>query len=282
MNRAAAPTLPTRFTRAVAARVEAFTRTASQLPGVQDAVQDNHDQNRWWPTTITDPRVRMLAAGWSARVSYRMVDTYARVVRDAAELGFDTLTTLPEDELLDLVRPLGLPDARLAYLHSLAEFLASHDPSHHLTASTKEWIAQFAGSVQQASYKVAQCALLCARGYHCGIIPVDSGMVTKLAPVLGLRLPAGNTAHEHMRNLLEASVNDRPDAFRTMAADADYKITIPSGAPPTWFVHLVLIYTKRLYLNRPGPALCPRRPVCPKITGCAHRSSAPSGQRSAS
>ena len=37
---------------------------------------------------------------------------------------------------------------------------------------------------------------------------------------------------------------------------------------PTWFAHLVLIYFKRLYLNRPAPELCPRRPACPELLEC--------------
>ena len=43
---------------------------------------------------------------------------------------------------------------------------------------------------------------------------------------------------------------------------------IPEDADPTWFVHLVLIYFKRLYLNRPGPRLCQLRPACQAFLDC--------------
>ncbi|MEV0177236.1 hypothetical protein AB0I00_39830 [Streptomyces sp. NPDC050803] len=119
-----------------------------------------------------------------------------------------------------------------------------------------------------ASYKIAQCAALYARGYHCGIIPVDSGMVTKLTPALGFTLPSGPAAHEHLRTLLEHAVARHTDALRTLAADQD--VTIPAEAAPAWWTHLTLIYFKRLYLNRPPARPCPCRPTCAALTDCTH------------
>jgi hypothetical protein len=258
------------FSSAVAEKVAAFTAKAATLPGVKEAVEANHDENRWWPTSISDPRTRMLIAGWSTRVSYAMVDAYARVAARTDDLGFDAVAALNQEELRELVYPLGLPDARMAYLRSLAAFLDGQSVADLAALPAGQLIFRLAAEVNQASFKVAQCAVLYARGYHCGIIPVDSGMVTKLAPALGLRLPTGPAAHEAMRLLLEAAVADRPGAFRRVAADGDFKITIPEKATPTWFAHLVLIYTKRLYLNRPGPRLCPRRPICPELIDCPH------------
>ncbi|MFE9424301.1 hypothetical protein ACFYNO_15185 [Kitasatospora sp. NPDC006697] len=256
-------------------RVHRLVARAAGLPDVQAEVEANHDENRWWPTTITDPRVRMLAAGWSTRVSYRMVETYARVIRAADTRGFDKLIAATDTELTELVRPLGLPQTRIDYLHSLAGLLQNWeqegiDPTSS-AASSDELIGDFAGRVRGASYKVAQCALLTARGYHCGIIPVDSGMVTKLAPALGIALPLGAVAHERMRHVLEAAVHARAADFRALIAEHEYRVNVPDDVEPTWWVHLVLIYFKRLYLNGPSPRLCRNRPVCTKIVDCTHR-----------
>jgi endonuclease III len=260
------------LTSTLSDRVFDVVAHVAALPDVQEAVEANHDDNRWWPRHITDPRMRMLVAGWSSRVSYSMVDTYARVVADANTLGFDTMAGLPDNQLTDLVRPIGLPAARIRYLRSLTDFLnqlAEEGTDPH-TVDIDELINRFAAEVRQASFKVAQCAVLYARGYHCGVMPVDSGMVTRLAPVLGLTLPLGSVAHERMRTVLQACVHDRPDEYRHIADQHGYAVTIPDTVVPTWWAHLVLIYFKRLYLNRPGPRLCPVRPACRQVVDCPH------------
>jgi hypothetical protein len=242
------------------------------LPELKAAVEANHDNNRWWPTTLVDPRMRMLVAGWSTRVSYSMVDVYAHVVTQADRIGYDQIARTNDDMIANLVRPIGLPAARLTYLRSLTAFLTrlEGEGTDPLVSDVDMIISRFAAEVQQASFKVAQCAMLYARGYHCGIIPVDSGMVTKLAPVLGLCLPAGPMAHEHMRLRLQACVADRPDDYRDIARTLGYQVAIPSEATPTWWVHLMLIYFKRLYLNRPKPGVCQARPVCDTVIDCVH------------
>src|ERR1022692_1660057 len=87
---------------------------------------------------------------------------------------------------------------------------------------------------------------LSARCYHCGIIPVDSGMVHGLAPCLGITLPAGAVAHEQLRKLLESCATAHAGSYRDLAFRLGYGINIPTGCVPTWFLHLVLIYFKRL------------------------------------
>jgi hypothetical protein len=245
-----------------------FVAQVADEPDVKAAVEANHDENRWWPTSIADQRLRMVVAGWSTRVSYRMVDSYASVVTEAARLGFDALAALPDSAVRTLVRPLGLPDARVGYLRSLAEFLCATDSGDLLGSDANEFIVRVAANVSHAGYNVAQCATLYARGYHCGIIPVDSGMVSKLAPCLGLPLPGSAIAHERMRHVLEASVIERAADYRRLAEERRYAVTLPEAAAPTWWVHLVLIYFKRLYCNKPSPRLCPRRPVCAAVLDC--------------
>ncbi|MEO3810758.1 hypothetical protein ABGB17_17290 [Sphaerisporangium sp. B11E5] len=255
-------------------RVHRLVTRAAALPDVQAEVEANHDENRWWPTSITDPRMRMLAAGWSTRVSYRMVSTYAQVIAAADAQGFDRLIAATDAELSELVRPIGLPRTRIDYLRSLAELLRNWDKEGIDPTSEADCdalILDFAQRVRGASYKVAQCAMLTALGYHCGIIPVDSGMVSKLAPALGIRLPSSAIAHEVFRHTLEAAVHARSADYRSLPAELGYRVTIPGEVVPTWWVHLVLIYFKRLYLNGPAPQLCARRPVCTKVVACTHR-----------
>jgi hypothetical protein len=260
-------------TRTNTRRLASFTARVALLNDVRHDVEANHDNNRWWPTSVTDPRMRMLAAGWSTRISYNMIGTYRAVISRADSYGFDQLIQLPDAVLADMVRPLGLPGTRIRYLQSLAAFVDRTDLVLDLaTADLDVLIERFAGEVDQASYKVAQCAVLYARGYHCGVIPVDSGMITRLAPVLGLEVGSGPIAHEQMRHTLQTAVNDNPDYYRRLAGDLGYQVTIPADAAPTWWLHLVLIYFKRHYLNRIHPQLCENRPVCSRVLDCTHRS----------
>ncbi|MEU3183034.1 hypothetical protein ABZ707_02290 [Streptomyces sp. NPDC006923] len=253
-----------------------MVQRAAALPEVRQEVEANHDNNRWWPLSVSDTRLRMLAAGWSTRVSYRMIGTYSGVITAANAAGFDALAAGTDAELAELVTPLGLTRARVDYFRSLSELTErwakdSVDPLAR-DADHSALIQRFAEEVSGASYKVAQCALLYARGYHCGIIPVDSGMVTKLAPVLGLDLPGGPVAHEHLRHLLEGAVRARAEDIRSLIGHQRYAVTIPADALPTWCAHLVLIYFKRLYLNRPADRLCRERPVCATAIDCDHTS----------
>lgn len=264
--------LTTELTPELAASVYGAVRRISALADVKAAVEANHDENRWWPTTVADPRMRMAVAGWSTRVSYAMVDTYARVVNHADALGFEKLADSTNADLARLVGPLGLVTARIGYLRSLSRFLEdlAAEGLDPLGCDTDALIGQFASKVSYASYKVAQCAVLYSRGYHCGIIPVDSGMVTKLAPALGIHLPSGAVAHERMRALLQACLHDRATDYRRLVGEHGYAVSVPADAAPSWWLHLVLIYFKRLHLNRPGPRLCPRRPLCDQIIDCGH------------
>jgi hypothetical protein len=251
-------------------RMYSLVACAARQPDVQEAVETNHDDNSWWPLSVADWRIRMTVAGWSTRVSYSMIGTYASVVSRADSLGWGYLTALDDAAVGALVRPLGLVDSRIGYLRSLAEFVGNANAADIDLADIRaeELVRLLAARVRGASYKVAQCAALYARDYHCGIIPVDSGMVSRLAPFLGIRLAPGPVAHEQLRHQLQAGVSVMAAPYKELASGLGYKVQIPDDAAPTWFVHLVLIYFKRLYLNRPGPRLCPRRPACDRFLDC--------------
>lgn len=267
--------MPTDLAPELAGRVYALVARAAGQHDIRAAVEANHDDNRWWPQSVADWRVRMAVAGWSTRVSYAMVNTYSAVVAQANSMGWEGLTALDDQAISALVRPLGLAASRVGYLRSLAAFLGDADAAGADLPGMDagDLIRMLAGSIQGAGYKVAQCAALYARGYHCGIIPVDSGMVSRLAPFLGVSLPSGPIAHEQFRGLLEAATIAMASAYRDLAARLGYQVQIPAGADPTWLVHLVLIYFKRLYLNRPRPGLCPLRPACDAFLDCQCASS---------
>lgn len=251
-------------------RVYSLVATAAAQPDVRAAVEANHDDNRWWPRSVSDWRVRMTVAGWSSRVSYAMIGTYSGVVARADALGWEGLTALDDRAATTLVRPLGLAASRVGYLRSLAGLISQAEAADTDLESMHagDLVRLLAATVRGAGYKVAQCATLYARGYHCGIIPVDSGMVTRLAPFLGIELSPGPTAHEQLRHILEADTSAMAGEFRDLSARLGYQVAIPGDADPTWFVHLALIYFKRLYLNRPGPRLCQLRPACSAFLDC--------------
>ncbi|GIF45227.1 hypothetical protein [Actinoplanes xinjiangensis] len=250
-------------------RLTRLVTLAAAQDDVTTDVQANHDENRWWPTWITDYRMRMLVAGWSTRISYTMINTYSAVVTRSAHLGFDALKDMPDDEIVRIIQPLGLPAARIGYLRSLTDFLDGRADDYLLDGDATTVIADFATNVAHASYKVAQCSLLYARGYHCGIIPVDSGMITRLAPALGLCLSSGAIAHEQMRLYLETHADTHGDHYRQLIYHQQ-AIALPARADPAWWLHLMLIYFKRRYLNQPHPRICGQRPFCDQIMDCAH------------
>lgn len=235
---------------------------ASKFDDVRAEVYANHDNNRWWPTDVADWRLRILLAGWSTRVSYYMIGSYAGVVRECNELGFDSIRNLSKDSLANLVKPLGLFNARWTYYESACAFIDQIGSKSALNlTSNDDLIERFQSSVDGAGYKVAQCAVLYAKGYHCGIMPVDSGMVEMLAPCFGEPLPSGAVAHELIRNALEEFVQANPPLCRKLIFENGYdRLTIPDQSPPTWWAHLVLIYYKRLYWNKNKSSILIRKP----------------------
>lgn len=235
-------------------------RTCDSLADVHQEVILNHDNNRWWPTTIQDWRLRMVIAGWSTRVSYNMIKTYQQVVHNASRIGYDELCRMSDAELQDLVGSLGLFNARNQYLRSLAKFIEEivSGTGLLLEIPNDNLIEIFAKKVKGANYKVAQCAALYAKGYHCGIFPVDSGMKNMLGPCLGLHLPEGAIAHEVMRKQIEKILNARSCEYYQLALQTGYEgLAIPKEKAPIWWAHLVLIYFKRLYCNKRSPYQCP-------------------------
>jgi thymidylate kinase/endonuclease III len=234
----------------------------SKLPEVKMEVKKNHDDNLWWPLYVSDWRLRMVVAGWSSRISYNSIAHYKKVVSDVNNLGYEKLCNLSDPELRDLIGSLGLFKIRRDYLHSLCSFIEENQKIglSLLDISNDKLIGLIAEKVRGASYKVAQCAVLYAKGYYCGVFPIDSGMKDMLGPCIGMRLPSGSKAHEAMRKQLEGMLsNEYEDMKRIINKNGYSDLNIPQNQSPVWWSHLVLIYFKRMYCNKRKPKNCPLR-----------------------
>ena len=83
---------------------------------VQKEVMKNFADNLWWPACIEDSRLRLLIGGLSSRISYSMIDTYRAVIFRIAESGYQAICAMSDDELTELIRPLGLFHTRVSYI----------------------------------------------------------------------------------------------------------------------------------------------------------------------
>lgn len=242
------------------AKLLAVIEHCARLPDVRTEVRKNHDDNLWWPLAVKDWRLRMLFAGWSTRISYNMISSYQRVVTAASSLGYDALCMLPDVELQHVITPIGLFGTRKEYLYSLRRFVEDLQTTYAapLDLPNDELISLMAARVKGAGFKVAQCAVLYAKGYHCGIFPIDSGMKDMLGPCLGMHLPSTPAAHEVMRHSIERILRSHASELHRIVADTGYDdLCIPHDQAPLWWAHLVLIYFKRRYCNKKTPAMCP-------------------------
>lgn len=249
----------------------AALRDCSGREDVLREVRKNHVDNLWWPRSVTDWRMRMLVAGWSTRVSYQHLSHYEAVVRRVSAIGWDSLIRMSDGDVLGCVSSLGLSEARLAYFHSLARFVRKkEDVPEWLSRANDGLIEEFATEVEGAGYKVAQCAVLYAKGYDCGIIPIDSGMVEMLAPLVPVRLPKSAISHEIVRQWVEYLVGLEIPEVSAIASRAGFPGLTDFGSL-AWWTHLVLIYYKRAYWNRgikAGPFRKPDASSVPTIAPC--------------
>ena len=66
-----------------------IVKTMASQPDVMNAVIKSHDDNPWWPMSITDWRMRMIVAGLSTRVSFRMLHIYKNVIAEFSKLTYE-------------------------------------------------------------------------------------------------------------------------------------------------------------------------------------------------
>lgn len=237
-------------------KLERILTICSSDDNVKAEVIKNHDNNLWWPTDVTDKRMRLLIAGLSTRISYNMIATYQQVIANLNKYSYTEIVNMDDESLSRIVAPLGLLNARMTYLKSMICFIENfYDRIEKY--SNEELIVLISKSVHGASYKVAQCCVLYYRGYYCGVMPVDSGMKDVLLPCIGFTGHKGSIAHEILRKKLEEIVT-KLDLERIIVQNGyNGLITIPKDTPLTWWAHLVLIYFKRFYCNKHKPDQCP-------------------------
>lgn len=232
----------------------------SDLPDVKSDVIKNHDNNLWWPIEIEDYRKRLLIAGLSTRISYNMINSYRNVINDLNEYSYEQIKEMSEEEIINIIKGLGLSNTRYKYLKSMIDFIEKYN-NDLMTKSNDELIELIANNVSGASYKVAQCCVLYMRGYYCGIMPVDSGMKDIELPCLGFSKYNNAIGHDLLRKQLQQLVenNDMEDIIKKNGYD---KLNISNFKNATWWVHLVLIYFKRHYCNKHNPSECPLASQC--------------------
>lgn len=167
---------------------------------------DNNEHLRW-SLEVGDYRKRLLIAGLSTRISYNMIDSYRKVINDLNSYTYDEIKNMMKDEIINIIKGLGLSNARYKYLSSIIDFIEKYD-NEIKTLSNDELIKLIADNVNSASYKVAQCYVLYIRGYYSGITPVDSGMKDVELPCLGFEQHKNALGHDILEKELETIAKD--------------------------------------------------------------------------
>lgn len=227
----------------------------SSLDDVKDDLFKNHDNNMWWPLEVEDYRKRLLIAGLSTRISYNMINSYRKVIDDLNSFTYEEIKNMNEEELIGIIKGLGLSNTRYKFLRTMIDFIELHEEELKIK-SNDELIKLISDNVNGASYKVAQCCVLYMRGYYCGIMPVDSGMKDVELPCMGFEKYKNAIGHDIFRKQLqELIVNNN---LRDVIINNGYEeLNIPDYSNATWWAHLVLIYFKRHYCNKHNPKNCP-------------------------
>lgn len=227
----------------------------SSLDDVKEDLFKNHDNNMWWPLEVEDYRKRLLIAGLSTRISYNMINSYRKVIDNLNSFTYEEIKNMNEDELISIIKGLGLSNTRYKFLRTMIDFIELHEDELK-TKSNDELIKLISDNVNGASYKVAQCCVLYMRGYYCGIMPVDSGMKDVELPCMGFEKYKNAIGHDVLRKQLqELVVNNN---LRDVIINNGYEeLNIPDYSNATWWAHLVLIYFKRHYCNKHNPKNCP-------------------------
>lgn len=227
----------------------------SKQESVKKDVLLNHDNNLWWPLSITDYRMRLVIAGLSTRISYNMIQTYRNVITTLSRYQYEDIVSMDKDQLINIIQKLGLPNTRYNYMQSMIKFINSN--SEYFWQKENDFlISEIANNVYGASYKVAQCCVLYCKGYYCGVMPVDSGMKDILLPCIGFEKRNSSIAHDILRKQLENTVQGIN--FKNIIFNNGYgQLNIKDYTNATWWVHLVLIYYKRNFCNKHIGKKCP-------------------------
>ena len=220
----------------------------SKQEDVKEEVHRNHDNNKWWPKEIIDYRKRLLIAGLSTRISYNMIDTYQKVIQKFDIYSYEQICTMDEETLKDIIRPLGLTKSRMTYIKSMIGFIEKNEEIIN-ELSNNELIELIAKEVNGASFKVGECCTLYMRGYYCGVMPVDSGMKDIELPCMGFDYIKSAKGNKILSDEISEIV--KRNDFKKIIKENGYEdLNIENMNNPTWLIHLILIYYKRLYCNK--------------------------------
>lgn len=220
----------------------------SKQEDVKKEVYKNHDNNKWWPKEIKDYRKRLLIAGLSTRISYNMIDIYQKVIQKFNTYSYEQICTMDEETLTNIIRPLGLTKSRITYIKSMIGFIEKNGKIIN-KLSNNELIDLIAKEVNGASYKVGECCTLYMRGYYCGVMPVDSGMKDIELPCMGFDYIKSAKGNKILSDEILKIV--KRNDFKKIIKENGYEdLNIENIDNPTWLIHLILIYYKRLYCNK--------------------------------
>ena len=230
----------------------------AQQPEVRNAVIRSHDNNPWWPKDVEDWRMKMLIAGLSTRVSFRMLGSYIKAIDNFLKYTYEEIVQTPDEDLQKALKPLGLTKTRIRFIRSMCSYIDNKLKNKNIEKiQDAEMIADIAKNVSGASYKVGQCCVLYAKGYYCGIMPVDSGIKDMLAPCLGYKTGKTSIAHELVRKQLENFTKSHNWMKMAIKLEYDKNIKLPDDKPLTWWIHLIMINYKRHFCNNHKPNECP-------------------------
>ena len=87
---------------------------------------DNNEHLRW-SLEVEDYRKRLLIAGISTRISYNMIDSYRKVINYLNSYTYDEIKNMMKDEIINIIKGLGLSNARYKYLSSIIDFIEKYD-----------------------------------------------------------------------------------------------------------------------------------------------------------
>ena len=157
------------------------------------------------PLDINDYSKKLLIAVLSTRISYNMKIINKSVIKKIDSFTYEQLSIMNDEEIISIIKPLGLCKTRLGYIKSMMSFINEYE-HHILELSNDELIELLANNVHGASYKVAQCCVLYVKNYHCDVMPVDSGLKDMTLPCIGFSKHKDGIGHEYARKEIESIV----------------------------------------------------------------------------
>jgi len=87
-------------------KLEQVLKSISKNKKVQEEVFKNFENNLWWPSAVKDKKMRLIIAGLSTRVSYAMINSYIKVIRQLENLDYYEFLALGHNKVTEILKPL--------------------------------------------------------------------------------------------------------------------------------------------------------------------------------